>query len=95
MRGLPNVCGSRNFRGVFEAAKINYTLLDDVHFQAAGIELEDLHGYYIAEDRGAKVNVIPGLKGAALSDSVPQHGRRFGVLARRCGTSSEWHGRHG
>jgi 4-alpha-glucanotransferase len=46
----------------FEAAKINYTLLDDVHFQAAGIELEDLFGYYIAEDRGAKVNVIPGLK---------------------------------
>ncbi len=55
--------------GVFEAAKINYTLLDDVHFQAAGIELEDLHGYYIAEDRGAKVNVIPGLK--ALRYLIP------------------------
>jgi 4-alpha-glucanotransferase len=47
---------------VFEAAKVNYTLLDDVHFQAAGIELEDLFGYYVAEDRGAKVSVIPGLK---------------------------------
>ncbi len=47
---------------VFEAAKVNYTVLDDVHFQAAGIELEDLFGYYVAEDRGAKVNVIPGLK---------------------------------
>jgi len=55
--------------GVFEAAKINYTLLDDVHFQAAGIELEDLFGYYIAEDRGATVNVIPGLK--ALRYLIP------------------------
>jgi 4-alpha-glucanotransferase len=58
--------------GVFEVAKINYTLLDDVHFQAAGIELEDLFGYYIAEDRGAKVNVIPGLK--ALRYLVPFRG---------------------
>jgi 4-alpha-glucanotransferase len=58
--------------GVFESAKINYTLLDDVHFQAAGIELEDLFGYYIAEDRGAKVNVIPGLK--ALRYLVPFRG---------------------
>jgi alpha-amylase len=56
----------------FEAAKINYTLLDDVHFQAAGIEMEDLFGYYIAEDRGAKVNVIPGLK--ALRYLVPFRG---------------------
>jgi hypothetical protein len=58
--------------GVFEAAKINYTLLDDVHFQAAGIELEDLFGYYIAEDRGVKVNVIPGLK--ALRYLIPFRG---------------------
>jgi len=57
---------------VFESAKIDYTLLDDVHFQAAGIELEDLFGYYIAEDRGAKVNVIPGLK--ALRYLVPFRG---------------------
>jgi 4-alpha-glucanotransferase len=56
----------------FEAAKINYTLLDDVHFQAAGIEMEDLFGYYIAEDRGAKVNVIPGLK--ALRYLMPFRG---------------------
>jgi 4-alpha-glucanotransferase len=45
-----------------EAAKVEYTLLDDVHFTSAGIEQEDLFGYYIAEDRGAKVKVIPGLK---------------------------------
>ncbi len=48
--------------GALEAAKIDYTILDDMHFTSAGIELEDLFGYYIAEDRGAKVKVIPGLK---------------------------------
>jgi hypothetical protein len=48
--------------GALEAAKVEYTLLDDVHFTSAGIEAEDLFGYYIAEDRGAKVKVIPGLK---------------------------------
>jgi hypothetical protein len=47
---------------VFSKAKVDYTVLDDVHFQAAGLELEQLFGYYIAEDRGAKVKVIPGLK---------------------------------
>jgi alpha-amylase len=45
-----------------ETAKVDYTLLDDVHFTSAGIESEDLFGYYIAEDRGAKVKLIPGLK---------------------------------
>jgi hypothetical protein len=58
-----------NLPGVLEAAKVEYTLLDDVHFQAAGVELEDMFGYYIAEDRGAKVKVIPGLK--ALRYLVP------------------------
>ncbi len=48
--------------GALEAAKVDYTLLDDMHFTSAGIEAEDLFGYYIAEDRGAKIKVIPGLK---------------------------------
>ncbi len=51
-----------NLPSVLGAAKVEYTLLDDAHFQAAGIELEDMFGYYIAEDRGATVKVIPGLK---------------------------------
>jgi len=46
---------------VLEAAKVEYTLLDDVHFVSAGIEPDDLFGYYLAEDCGAKVRVIPGL----------------------------------
>jgi alpha-amylase len=43
-------------------AGVDYTLVDDIHFQASGFELSQLHGYYVAEDLGATVKVIPGLK---------------------------------
>jgi alpha-amylase len=43
-------------------AGVDYTLVDDIHFQASGFELDQLHGYYLAEELGATVKVIPGLK---------------------------------
>ena len=52
-----------------QAAGVEYTLLDDVHFLSAGFELDQLHGYYLAEERGSKVKVIPGLK--AMRYMVP------------------------
>jgi alpha-amylase len=47
---------------VLAAAGVEYTLVDDIHFLAAGIELEQLYGYYVAEDLGATVKLLPGLK---------------------------------
>lgn len=47
---------------VFHRAGVDYTLVDDNHFLASGFEPEQLFGYYIAEDSGATVKVIPGLK---------------------------------
>ena len=44
------------------SAGVRYTLVDDVHFLAAGFELEQLHADYVAEDRGQTVRVFPGLK---------------------------------
>jgi 4-alpha-glucanotransferase len=44
------------------SAGVRYTLVDDVHFLAAGFELDQLHGDYVAEDRGQTVRVFPGLK---------------------------------
>jgi len=44
------------------SAGVRYTLLDDVHFLAAGFELEQLYGDYVAEDRGQTVRIFPGLK---------------------------------
>jgi len=50
-------------------AGVDYTLVDDSHFLASGFVLDQLHGYYIAEELGATVKVIPGLK--ALRYLIP------------------------
>jgi 4-alpha-glucanotransferase len=52
-----------------EAAGVRYTLVDDNHFVCAGMEERELLGYYIAEDCGATVRLIPGLK--ALRYLIP------------------------
>lgn len=41
---------------------VEYTLVDDSHFLAAGRELPELFGHYVAEDRGKTVKVLPGLQ---------------------------------
>jgi alpha-amylase len=51
------------------AANIAYTLVDDMHFLAAGFEPEELFGAYVAEDRGKSVWLYPGQK--ALRYLVP------------------------
>ncbi|HQI00814.1 MAG TPA: DUF1926 domain-containing protein [Deltaproteobacteria bacterium] len=38
---------------------IEYTLLDDSHFLAAGLSLEDTHGFYITEREGYPLKVFP------------------------------------
>ena len=43
-------------------AGVDYTLVDDSHFLTAGREMPELFGYYIAEDRGSTVKIIPGLQ---------------------------------
>jgi alpha-amylase len=47
---------------VLAAAGVAYTVVDDLHFLAAGFELDQLHGSYIAEDCGQAVRVLPSLK---------------------------------
>jgi alpha-amylase len=43
-------------------AGVAYSLVDDMHFLAAGFEPEQLFGSYIAEDAGRTVRLLPGLK---------------------------------
>jgi alpha-amylase len=43
-------------------AGIRYTLTDDYHFLGAGLEEEQLFGYYLTEWQGDVVRVLPGLK---------------------------------
>ena len=43
-------------------AGMEYTLVDDSHFLTAGREMHELFGYYVSEDRGSTVKIIPGLQ---------------------------------
>ncbi|HEX3375556.1 MAG TPA: alpha-amylase/4-alpha-glucanotransferase domain-containing protein [Candidatus Acidoferrales bacterium] len=43
-------------------AGVDYTLVDDSHFLTAGREIPELFGYYVADDCGKTVKVIPGLQ---------------------------------
>ncbi len=41
-------------------AGIEFTVLDDFHFQRTGVAESDLFGYYLTEDEGKLVKVFPG-----------------------------------
>lgn len=69
------------------SAGVRYTLVDDVHFLAAGFELEQLYGDYVAEDRGQTVRVFPGSK--ALRYLLP-----FGPVEQAIGFLREGAQRH-
>lgn len=45
-----------------QPAGVEYTLVDDNHFLGAGFDHAQLRGYYIAEDQGKAVKILPGLK---------------------------------
>ncbi|HWG37078.1 MAG TPA: alpha-amylase/4-alpha-glucanotransferase domain-containing protein [Terriglobales bacterium] len=40
-------------------AGIEFTILDDTHFELAGIPTSDLHGYWRTEDQGAGLAIVP------------------------------------
>lgn len=52
-------------------AGIEYTILDDFHFQRAGLTDEDLRGYYLTEDEGRLLKVFPGSE--RLRYTIPFH----------------------
>jgi len=47
---------------VLHKAGIAFTLVDDNHFKAVGIEEKDLYGYFITEYEGHPLSVFPGLE---------------------------------
>ncbi len=54
---------------ILAQAGISWTLVDDTHFKAVGLEDKDLFGYYITEDEGYWIKVFPGSK--YLRYSIP------------------------
>jgi len=50
-------------------AGIEYTILDDFHFERAGISGDDLFGYYLSEEEGSLLKIFPGSE--ALRYAIP------------------------
>lgn len=50
-------------------AGVEYTVLDDTHFLAAGAEPEDLHQAYSTEDAGSPLKLVPSLQ--SLRYTIP------------------------
>lgn len=47
---------------VLNRSNVRYTVLDDTHFLMAGLTAKDLYGYYVTEDQGFLLNVVPNPK---------------------------------
>ncbi|MFQ5730829.1 MAG: alpha-amylase/4-alpha-glucanotransferase domain-containing protein [Planctomycetaceae bacterium] len=62
IRGMwvPERVWEQSFASDIAEAGIEYTLLDDFHFKAAGLTDEQLSGYYLTEDEGRLLKVLPG-----------------------------------
>ncbi|MBN2011569.1 DUF1926 domain-containing protein [candidate division KSB1 bacterium] len=44
---------------ILSQAHMRYTIIDDSHFKSAGLQDEELRGYYITEDKGETLNIFP------------------------------------
>jgi len=53
----------------FENCGVGYTIVDDTHFKYAGLNEDDLYGYYTTEEQGKRLDVFSTLK--PLRYSVP------------------------
>ena len=62
VRGMwvPERVWEAHFVSALAEAGIEYTVLDDFHFQRTGLPDQALHGYYLTEDDGNLVKVFPG-----------------------------------
>ena len=61
VRGMwvPERVWEPNFAGDITEAGIEFTLVDDSHFKAAGLHEDKLHGYYLTEDEGRLLKIFP------------------------------------
>lgn len=45
--------------GIISRSGIDYTIVDDAHFAAAGMDIEKLKGYYVTEHEGNPLSIFP------------------------------------
>src|SRR4051812_33001496 len=62
IRGMwvPERVWEQHLVSAISEAGIEYTILDDFHFQRAGVTGDDLFGYYLTEDEGRLLKIFPG-----------------------------------
>ncbi len=62
VRGMwvPERVWEQSFASDIVKAGIEYTILDDYHFRNAGLNNDQLHGYYLSEDEGRLLKIFPG-----------------------------------
>lgn len=62
VRGMwvPERVWEQNLVSDIAASGIEYTVLDDYHFKQAGLEEQQLFGYYLSEDNGSLIRIFPG-----------------------------------
>ena len=62
VRGMwvPERVWEQSFAGDIVEAGIEYTMLDDTHFRNAGLNEDQLHGYYLTEESGRLLKVFAG-----------------------------------
>ena len=62
VRGMwvPERVWEQSFAGDIVEAGMEYTLLDDTHFRNAGLNEDELHGYYLTEESGRLLKVFAG-----------------------------------
>jgi hypothetical protein len=88
-------------------AGVEYVVLDDTHFLAAGLDLSQLRGSYITEEVGAPLRLVPSLK--ALRYTIPfqepeatlrilreglDHGNPLFAMGDDCEKFGVWPGTH-
>lgn len=56
---LPERVWEPHFPSLLAGTGLRYTVIDDFHFRATGLAEDELHGYYVTEDRGAVFNIFP------------------------------------
>jgi hypothetical protein len=57
---IPERVWEQNMASDLAVAGVDYIILDDSHFKSAGLNEDQLFGYYLTEDDGRLVRVFPG-----------------------------------
>jgi 4-alpha-glucanotransferase len=57
---MPERVWEQSLTADLATAGMKYTVLDDFHFKNAGLNDEQLHGYYLTEDDGRVLSIFPG-----------------------------------